>query len=148
MSKLASRVLIASMFFVVLAPVMSYAQITNEVDVNVPFKFYAANTLLPAGKYTIRVSSFDDPNFLLIESADGGVGVFLDTESAQTPVGKTSADTNLDFNRVKGHEFLSKIWVEGKMTGYQILPSHFEQKLEKAGASGEHHSVKAIHKNK
>ena len=50
---------IALVFALSIHPAKAHAQIIGELEVNIPFQFYAGNTKLPAGKYVVRM--LDNP---------------------------------------------------------------------------------------
>ena len=62
-------------FFIVLVfalsihPAKAHAQIIGELEVNVPFQFYAGNAKLPAGKYVLHMLDNSDLRIMEISSA-------------------------------------------------------------------------------
>jgi hypothetical protein len=143
MNRLLTKALLASLFFVLATGTAAFAQLSGNMEISIPFKFYAGNTLLPAGKYTVRVVDMDDPLTLTLRNADDTVEVFLGTDSVTRA--DTPREAAFDFQKLGNKEFLSAIWVEGQTAGYQLEEPRLERKLEKAGMNKEKHSVKAHH---
>ena len=75
-----------------------------------------------------------------IEDDKGSHGAFVEYEvsSSDTP----HAQSDVTFNKYGNVEFLSAIWVQGRKSEMQILPSKFEQNTAKAAAA-EKHSLSA-----
>jgi len=123
----------------ILCAIPSMAQIANSVKFDAPSAFYAGNAKMPAGSYTVTQPDADT-NLLLIESASGSHSVFVEYEvvSSNTP----HAKSDVTFNRYGNVEFLSAIWVDGRKSEMQILPSKLEQNTAKAAAA-EKHSLSA-----
>jgi hypothetical protein len=136
----ASKKLIATMGLLsVLCAIPSMAQITNQVTFDVPSAFYAGNAKMPAGSYTVSEPGVDS-NLLLIEDANGSHSAFVEYEihTSDTP----HAQTDVSFNKYGNVDFLSAIWVQGRNSEMQILPSRLEQNSAKASAA-EKHSLSA-----
>ena len=123
----------------VLCAIPSMAQITNRVTFDAPSVFYAGNAKMPAGSYTVSQPDADN-NLLLIEDANGSHSAFVEYEvvSSNTP----HPQSDVTFNKYGKVEFLSAIWVQGRNSEMQILPSKAEQNAAKAGAA-EKHSLSA-----
>jgi hypothetical protein len=144
MNKLLTKALLTSLFVVLATGTAAFAQISSgSIEAHIPFRFYAGDTWLPAGKYTIRVPDVDDPSTLLIQNANDTVEVFLLTDTTNRET--TPSEASLDFDRIGKKDFLSTIWVEGHKNGYQLEEPRLEKKLEKAAMKKEKHSVKAHH---
>lgn len=122
-----------------LCAIPAMAQIANSVTFDAPSAFYAGNAKMPAGSY--RVTQPDaDSNLLLIESADGSHSAFVEYDVASSNT--THAESDITFNKYGSVDFLSAIWVEGRNSEMQILPSKFERNTAKAAAA-EKHSLSA-----
>jgi len=123
----------------VLNAIPSMAQIANSVKFDAPSAFYAGNAKMPAGSYTVTQPEPDD-KLLLIEDASGSHSAFVEfvIGHAETP----HAQSDVTFNRYGNVEFLSAIWVDGRKSEMQILPSKLEQNTAKAAAA-EKHSLSA-----
>jgi hypothetical protein len=133
------KLLVSMGLLCVLCAVPSMAQITNGVKFDAPSAFYAGNAKMPAGSYTVTQPEPDD-NLLLIEDAGGSHSAFVEFVIAhsETP----HAQSDVTFNKYGNVEFLSAIWVDGRKSEMQILPSKVEQNAAKAAAA-EKHSLSA-----
>src|ERR1700730_5451483 len=123
----------------VLWAIPTMAQITNSVKFDAPSSFYAGNAKMPAGSYTVTQPNADD-NLLLIEDDGGSHSAFVEYVIAhsETP----HAQSDVTFNKYGNVEFLSAIWVDGRKSEMQILPSKAEQNAAKVAAA-EKHSLSA-----
>jgi len=115
------------------------AQIAHKVTFDAPSAFYVGNAKMPASSYTVTQPNFDD-NLLLIEDADGSHSVFV--EYVVAPTDTPRPQTDVTFNKYGTVEFLSAIWIQGRNSEMQILPSKAEQDAAKA-ADAEKHSLSA-----
>jgi len=115
------------------------AQIAHKVTFDAPSAFYVGNAKMPASSYTVTQPNFDD-NLLLIEDADGSHSVFV--EYVVAPTDTPRPQTDVTFNKYGTVEFLSAIWIQGRNSEMQILPSKAEQNAAKA-ADAEKHSLSA-----
>ena len=123
----------------ILCAIPTMAQISNRVTFDAPFAFYAGNAKMPAGSYTLSQPDPDD-NVLLIEDASGSHSVFV--EYVVAPTDTPRPQTDVTFNKYGTVEFLSAIWIQGRNSEMQILPSKAEQNAAKA-ADAEKHSLSA-----
>jgi hypothetical protein len=123
----------------VLCAIPAMAQITDRVTFDAPSAFYAGNAKMPAGSYTLSQPDAD-ANLLLIEDVNGSHSAFVEYEvvSSDTP----HAQSDVTFNKYGNVDFLSAIWVQGRNSEMQILPSKVEQNAAKAAAA-EKHSLSA-----
>jgi len=94
---------------------------------------------VPAGSYTATQPNVDD-DLLLIEDASGSHSAFV--EFVVAPSDTPQAQTDVTFNKYGTVEFLSAIWIQGRNSEMQILPSKAEQNAAKA-ADAEKHSLSA-----
>ncbi|MCU1240809.1 MAG: hypothetical protein JWO71_1535 [Candidatus Acidoferrum typicum] len=123
----------------VLCAIPTMAQITNRVTFDAPSAFYAGNAKMPAGSYTVSQPDPDN-NLLLIEDANGSHSVFVEYVVAHSDT--PHAQSDVTFNKYGEADFLSAIWVRGRNSEMQILPSKLEQNTSKAAAA-EKHSLSA-----
>ena len=123
----------------VLCAIPTMAQIANKVTFDAPSAFYAGNAKMPAGSYTVTQQDADN-SLLLIEDAGGSHSAFI--EYVVAPTDTPRPQTNVTFNKYGTAEFLSAIWIQGRNSEMQILPSKAEQKAAKAAAA-EKHSLSA-----
>jgi hypothetical protein len=123
----------------VLCAIPSMAQIDNGVTFDAPSAFYAGNAKMPAGSYRLT-QPVTDAHLLLLESADGSHSVFVEYEvvSSDTPHGQS----DVTFNKYGKVDFLNAIWIQGRNSEMQVVPSKFEQNTAKT-ASAEKHSLPA-----
>jgi hypothetical protein len=121
-----------------LSAIPAMAQVDNRLTFQAPFAFYAGNAKLPAGSYTVTQPD-DNPELLLIESADGLHSVFVDymTDDSDTAPVKTE----VTFNKYGNTEFLGRVSVQGQ-NSMQVLASKAEHNAARAAAS-EKHSLSA-----
>jgi hypothetical protein len=133
------KLIVGMVLVSVLCAIPSMAQIANSVTFDAPSAFYAGNAKMPAGSYTVTQPNADD-NMLLIEDASGSHSAFVEYVIAhsETP----HAQSDVTFNKYGNVEFLSAIWVDGRKSEMQILPSKAEQNAAKAAAA-EKHSLSA-----
>jgi hypothetical protein len=122
-----------------LCAIPTMAQITNSVKFDAPSAFYAGNAKMPAGSYTVTQPEPGD-NLLLIEDASGSHSAFVEyvIVHSETP----HAQSDVTFNKYGNVDFLSAIWIDGRKSEMQILPSKVEQNAAKAAAA-EKHSLSA-----
>ena len=123
----------------VLCAIPTMAQIPNKVTFETPSAFYAGNAKMPAGSYTVTQQDADN-SLLLIEDAGGSHSAFI--EYVVAPTDTPRPQTNVTFNKYGTAEFLSAIWIQGRNSEMQILPSKAEQNAAKAAAA-EKHSLSA-----
>jgi hypothetical protein len=94
---------------------------------------------MPAGSYSVTQPNVDD-NLLLVEDASGSHSAYV--EFVVAPSETPQAQTDVTFNKYGKVEFLSNIWIQGRNSEMQILPSKAEQNAAKA-ADAEKHSLSA-----
>lgn len=123
----------------VLCAIPSMAQLANSVTFDAPSTFYAGNAKMPAGSYRVTQPNADD-SLLMLETADGSHSVFVEYEIVSSET--RHAQSDVTFNKYGNVDFLSAIWIEGRKSGMQILPSKVEQNAAKAAAA-EKHSLSA-----
>jgi hypothetical protein len=133
------KLLVLTALLSVMYAIPTMAQIAHKVTFDAPSAFYVGNAKMPASSYTVTQPNFDD-NLLLIEDADGSHSVFVDYVVASTDTPRPQTDVT--FNKYGTVEFLSAIWIQGRNSEMQILPSKAEQNAAKA-ADAEKHSLSA-----
>lgn len=123
----------------VLCAIPTMAQITNSITFDAPSAFYAGNAKMPAGHYAVTQPDAD-ADILLIEDSDGSHSVFVEYEvvSSDTP----HSQSDVTFNKYGKAEFLSTVWIQGRKSAMQMLPSKIEQKVAGA-ATAEKHTLSA-----
>jgi hypothetical protein len=133
------KLLVLTALLSVMYAIPTMAQIAHKVTFDAPSAFYVGNAKMPASSYTVTQPNFDD-NLLLIEDADGSHSVFV--EYVVAPTDTPRPQTDVTFNKYGTVEFLSAIWIQGRNSEMQILPSKAEQNAAKA-ADAEKHSLSA-----
>jgi hypothetical protein len=107
------------------------AQERHELNVKVPFDFYAAGKNMPAGEYAVTRISENGLNGLRLSTDDGKATVYvLPTEFAGSSDG---AAAKMGFERVGSDRFLSYIVTEGGT--YNIS---FEKSVETVARMKQH----------
>ena len=119
---------------------MAKAEITGEIDADIPFQFHVANTTLPAGNYVFRMISGTDMRAMTVTGEDGKTAVeFLVGASIAE---KRPPHSVLVFKRYGHEEFLGKIFEGGSETGVEVAePAREELRLQKKGMHPVVHSV-------
>jgi hypothetical protein len=123
----------------ILCAIPTMAQITNRVTFDAPSAFYAGNAKMPAGSYTVTQPDADD-NLLLIEDANGSHSAYVEYVVGSSDT--LHAQSDVTFNKYGNVDFLCAIWVQGRNSEMQILPSKAEKNAAKAAAA-EKHSLSA-----
>ena len=127
--------LLMSLLFLVSA-IPTMAQTDNQVTFETSFPFYAGDTKMPAGNYTMTPD--DIAKTILIKSADGSHSVFVEYELVEPD--PTPSKTEVSFNKYGATDFLGRISIVGNTYGMQILPSRAEQDAAK-DVNAEQHSL-------
>src|SRR5580693_925308 len=74
---------IALVFALSIHPAEAHAQIIGELEVNIPFQFYAGDAKLPAGKYVLHMLDNSDLRTMEISTADGSTSALFEVEDAE-----------------------------------------------------------------
>jgi hypothetical protein len=111
------------------------AQILNGLTFTTTFPFYAGNTKLPAGAYTVRPVDFGSDT-LVIEDSTGKHSAFIDIEPTQTEPAHKSGDVT--FHKYVEIDFLNRLWVGGQQYGMQVEQTKYEKKLAASGVPQTH----------
>src|SRR5437879_6569622 len=135
--------LIALVFALTMYPTKAKAQITGDLEVDVPFQFHAGNSKLPPGKYFIHVLDNSDLNIMEISSADGATSALFEVRGAEA--NSAPAKSELIFNKYGNRYFLAKLFDEGSPSGSQLLKSRYEKRLNQAATEPQEH-VSAHHR--
>jgi len=134
----------AFVFALAIYPSRAHAQITDTLEVNIPFQFHAGNTKLPPGNYSIHMLENSDLKFMEITSADGSTSALFEvheTDSSSTP-----AKGELIFNKYGNRYFLSKLFDEGNPSGNEVVESAYEKRTSQAAAEAQIHVPTHHHK--
>lgn len=119
----------------VLCAIPSMAQVTNRITFDAPSAFYVGNAKMPAGSYAVTQPDIDS-DLLLIEDTNGSHSAFVEYDIASSD--SPHVQTDVTFNKYGNVEFLSAIWVQGRKSEMQIVPSKVEQNTAKAAAAEKH----------
>jgi len=130
MKKLALTLSVVFSLFILVAVSSAHAQSVDRVTANIPFDFIAGNKTLPSGEYTFSRGLPNDPDLLLIRSADSHVALFLNVMEHQAR--QTPTETDLVFNKIGDEYFLSRLWIAGEDTGREVPKSRTERALERS----------------
>jgi len=128
--------LIALVFALTMYPTKAKAQITGDLEVDVPFQFHAGNSKLPPGKYFIHVLDNSDLNIMEISSADGATSALFEVRGAEA--NSAPAKSELIFNKYGNRYFLAKLLDEGNPSGSVVLESRYEKGVQSAAEAQEH----------
>src|SRR5256885_16112950 len=121
---------IALVFVLTLHPAKAHAQIIGQLEVNVPFQFYAGNAKLPAGNYIVRMLDNSDLRTMEISTADGSTSALFAVEDAEA--NSAPAKSELIFNKYGNRYFLAKIFDEANPDGSRVPESPYEKKVIQA----------------
>jgi hypothetical protein len=134
---------IALVFTITFSPSKAHAQITGEIEANIPFQFHAGNTKLPPGKYVIHPLDNTDLSVMEISNADGSTSALFEVRDAQD--NSAPAKTELIFNKYGNRYFLAKLFDEGNPDGSTVDESRYEKRIGQAATEAQAH-VPAHHK--
>jgi hypothetical protein len=117
-----------------------HAQITGDIEAEIPFEFVVADKTLSPGSYVIHPLGGEDPAMEIRRAGSHEAVVALITRSvgASIPV-----RTELLFNRYGDQEFLSKVLVEGNEEKAEIERSRAESALRREGRKPQLHPLPA-----
>lgn len=107
-------------------PSKAHAEIIGDLEVKIPFQFYAGNAKLPAGEY--RVHPLDDSDLTLIEisSADGSTSAIFQVQNTDANA-NVPAEGELVFNKYGDRYFLTKLFEGGSSEGSKVVESRYEK---------------------
>jgi hypothetical protein len=128
---------IAVVFAFTIHPNKAQAQVIDTLEINVPFHFYAANTELPPGNYSIHVLANSNLKFMQITSADGATSAVVEIREAD--VSSAPKESEVTFNKYGDHYFLAKMFDEGNPSGDEVVESNYEKTVSKAAAESQVH---------
>ena len=136
---------IALVFALSIHPAKAHAQITGELEVNIPFQFYAGDAKLPAGKYVVRMLDNTNLRLMEISSADDSVSALFAVKDTQGPAPRKS---ELLFNKYGNRYFLAKVFDEGNPDGSAVPESQYEKRVGQAAAEAQEHVPATIGHNR
>ncbi len=111
-----------------LLAVAGIAVAQDNLKVDVPFPFYAADRLLPAGVYyVVRANDSERSNWML-RPAEPGPGVFVAVYPASDK--RTDEDARLVFNKyTEDRIFLNQIVLRGNPVALEVWKSKKEREV-------------------
>ena len=113
------------------------AQVTDDLEVNIPFQFHAGDTKLPAGEYRIHVLDNSDLALMEIVSADGSTSALFQVR--ESDANSAPAKNELIFNKYGNHYFLAELFEEGNATGSQVAESRYEKVVSHEAVEAQEH---------
>jgi len=120
------------------------ADITGQIDADIPFQFHIGNTTLPAGKYIFHMMNGSDLMIMTVRSADNKFGQEFLVRTALAPT--IPKHSEIIFKRYGHEEFLRRFFQGGAQTGAAVDESSREEsRLQKKGVKGLTHS-QPVHK--
>jgi len=132
----------ALLFALTIHPAKAHAQIIGELEVTVPFQFYAGNAKLPAGKYILHMLDNSDLRIMEISTADGSTSALFEVEDAEANAAPPRSE--LIFNKYGNRYFLARVFDEGNPDGSRVPESQYEKRVSQAVTEAQEH-VPAIH---
>src|SRR3989442_12352731 len=111
--------LIALVFALTMYPTKAKAQITGDLEVDVPFQFHAGNSKLPPGKYFIHVLATSDLNIMKITTADGATSALFEVQGTQAT--SSPAKSELIFESYGNRYFLLNLIDKSNHSGSQEI---------------------------
>lgn len=133
---------IALAFALSIHPAKAHAQIIGELEVNIPFQFYAGNVKLPAGKYVLHMIDNADLKIMEISNANGSTSALFEVEDAEA--NSDPRKSELIFNKYGNRYFLTRIFDEGEPDGSGVPESQYEKRVGQAAEEAQQH-VPAYH---
>jgi hypothetical protein len=112
-----------------------------DVKVNIPFTFYAGNTMLPPGHYVIRQLRDVDEKVFELQGEDHMVSVLLEGRIVQAEA--ISDKAQVMFKKYGDKEILYRFFALGQSQGIELDLSIHEKQAVKSGAAPEKHAVEA-----
>jgi hypothetical protein len=114
-------------------PTRAQAQITGNMEAEVPFQFHVGSKTLPAGSYMIHQLEDSDLTVMQISSADGKMSALFNVQAAQA---KTVPEkTELIFNKYGDRYFLSELFEDGNVDGSKVVTSRDEKTASKESSA-------------
>jgi len=120
-----NRLLILSIF-AAMSTASIHAQERITLKVNVPFRFHAGRTTLPAGIYTLR-SNVAAQGILTVQSQSeaGGINIRFNPNSTAHP----QAEGKVVFQKYGDEYFLSEVWSANSTAMAALIKSPQEREL-------------------
>lgn len=124
-------------FALAVHPSKLQAQITDDLEVKIPFQFHAGNAKLPAGEYRVHMLDSSDLTLMEISSVDGSASALFQVMEAEA---KTTPNKNeLIFNKYGNRYFLADVFEGGTSTGSHVLESRYEKRVSAQTKEAQEH---------
>ena len=108
------------------------AQVIDGLEFNVPFDFTVADKSFPAGTYIVSpLGNYSEGVFALRDLDSKRESIFMVENSEKATIPNKS---ELIFEKVGDHYFLSEIYEAGNATGERLPETRLEKRLMKAEA--------------
>lgn len=114
--------------------IVSYAQTSENMNVDIPFQFSVGGKTLSPGRYTVKRNSQFSSAYI-IQSRDGGDSVIVLTIASLISDRVADRRAKLVFNAYGNRHFLSQLWMPSRNTGNHIPQSKAERRLKQELAS-------------
>jgi hypothetical protein len=82
-----------------------------------------AQSYLPAGNYIIRLANLTSDQPILAIESDHGARVLVPAMRASAPGAHGAASTEVVLERVGNELHITKIWLAGRASGYEVIGS-------------------------
>jgi len=130
----------ALVFALAIHPGKAQAQVTDDLEVKIPFQFHAGNAKLPAGNYRVHPLDNSDLSIMEISSVDGSASALFQVR--ETEANNTPNKNELIFNKYGDRYFLAGVFEVGTPSGSQVLESAYEKRVSgQATVAHEHVSA-------
>lgn len=97
----------------------AFGMVSGEIKAKIPFDFRVGTAKLPAGEYLIVSAAADQPNILEIRNMGDGPSALVVTQAASPKKGVQDR-CELQFRKVGGEEYLTRIWESTIDTGDRV----------------------------
>jgi hypothetical protein len=131
------------LFFTVLVcvltihPAKAHGQIIGDLQVSIPFQFYAGNAKLPVGKYVVPLLDNSDSKVMEISSADRSTAALFEVQDVEA--NSAPSKSELIFNKYGNRYFLTEIFDEGNPDGSRVPESQYEKRVGQAAEEAQAH---------
>ena len=118
-------------------PSNAQAQVTDDLEVNIPFQFHAGNAKLPAGEYRIHMLDSSDLSIMEISNKDGSASALFQVQ--ETDAKATPNKDELIFNKYGNRYFLADVFEVGSSSGSRVLESQYEKRVSAQTKEAQEH---------
>ena len=135
----ATGLLLAAAFVFSIAASTASAQLSNTIQVNIPFAFVVGSKTMPAGVYSVERRT---QKVLMLRSNDSDNTAMLN--AVLVDINRESKRGRLVFNKYGDEYFLSTVVPSFSDTGYRLPASKEEERLAKQSGARETVAVAMI----